>query len=256
MIKKITEYSFLTHFAWQLLAANLLLIGWVGVDFALKDIFIIWAVWWTISNVGLSLGYHKLFCHRTFNTWPIVEYILAFVGLFVMIGAPMSWSILHRHHHRTSDTDVDPHSPRRYPWWTLMFSLYPPHHMDIRIGIDFFRKKWHIWLHDYYYLIIYSIWLAVIFTLGWSFFYKFVFLPSVLSYWIASTTNWWFHRFGVQEHATGDDSKNSMLWVYVLLNGEGWHNNHHQDPTQAHFGQKWYQIDPMGRLAKWLTKTN
>jgi len=50
------------------------------------------------------------------------------------------------------------------------------------------------------------------------------------------------HTFGYRNFATDDDSKNCW-WVSLLSAGEGWHNNHHADPTCAAHGRKWWEFD-------------
>jgi stearoyl-CoA desaturase (delta-9 desaturase) len=48
--------------------------------------------------------------------------------------------------------------------------------------------------------------------------------------------------FGSREYATGDHSKNNLLFG-LLAHGEGWHNNHHAFPTSARHGLRWWQFD-------------
>jgi len=50
------------------------------------------------------------------------------------------------------------------------------------------------------------------------------------------------HRWGYQNYATGDSSRNNW-WVGLISNGEGWHNNHHAAPRSAAHGHKWYEFD-------------
>jgi fatty-acid desaturase len=50
------------------------------------------------------------------------------------------------------------------------------------------------------------------------------------------------HFWGSRRFDTRDDSRNN--WFVALLSfGEGWHNNHHADPTSARHGLAWYEID-------------
>jgi stearoyl-CoA desaturase (delta-9 desaturase) len=53
--------------------------------------------------------------------------------------------------------------------------------------------------------------------------------------------------WGYRNYQTPDDSRNN-IWVAILSNGEGWHNNHHADPNSARHGHKWWELD-----ASWLT---
>jgi stearoyl-CoA desaturase (delta-9 desaturase) len=41
---------------------------------------------------------------------------------------------------------------------------------------------------------------------------------------------------------TSDGSRNNLL-IGFLAAGEGWHNNHHADPTSARHGHQWWEFD-------------
>jgi stearoyl-CoA desaturase (delta-9 desaturase) len=51
--------------------------------------------------------------------------------------------------------------------------------------------------------------------------------------------------FGYSNFNTRDNSKN-VLWIWPLVLGECWHNNHHGRPGNYHFGIKWWELDPAG----------
>jgi fatty-acid desaturase len=55
------------------------------------------------------------------------------------------------------------------------------------------------------------------------------------------------HLWGYRNYETHDDSRNN-LWAGIFCNGDGWHNNHHADPSSARHGHKWWEID-----LSWLT---
>jgi fatty-acid desaturase len=50
------------------------------------------------------------------------------------------------------------------------------------------------------------------------------------------------HVWGYRNYDTDEDSRNN-LFVGVVANGEGWHNNHHADPRSARHGHRWWEID-------------
>jgi hypothetical protein len=50
------------------------------------------------------------------------------------------------------------------------------------------------------------------------------------------------HVWGYRNYETRDDSRNNPI-IGLLAGGEGWHNNHHADPTSARHGHKWWQFD-------------
>lgn len=50
------------------------------------------------------------------------------------------------------------------------------------------------------------------------------------------------HIWGYRNYATPDDSRNNPLIGFITA-GEGWHNNHHADPTSARHGHHWWEFD-------------
>ena len=50
------------------------------------------------------------------------------------------------------------------------------------------------------------------------------------------------HLWGYRNYDTRDESRN-LWWVAVLAYGEGWHNNHHANPSVAPAGHRWWEVD-------------
>src|SRR5262249_50018739 len=63
------------------------------------------------TGFGVTIGFHRLFAHRSFATSRTVERILMILGCMAGQASPFFWIAVHRLHHRHSDTDDDPHSP-------------------------------------------------------------------------------------------------------------------------------------------------
>ena len=55
--------------------------------------------------------------------------------------------------------------------------------------------------------------------------------------------NWFGHRVGYRNFATGDDSRNSTP-VDLLVMGELFQNNHHHHGGRPNFGSRWFELDP------------
>ena len=66
---------------------------------------------YTITVLGITVGFHRLFTHHSFETNMVVKFILAVLGSIAVQGPLMKWVANHRRHHQHSDTDEDPHSP-------------------------------------------------------------------------------------------------------------------------------------------------
>jgi fatty-acid desaturase len=62
--------------------------------------------------IGISIGYHRYFSHRSFKTSQYLEILMLFFGLICGGRSAITWAAVHRLHHSTSDTNKDPHSPK------------------------------------------------------------------------------------------------------------------------------------------------
>jgi fatty-acid desaturase len=78
-----------------------------------------------------------------------------------------------------------------------------------------------------------------------------VFVRTVAVWHITWSVNSLSHVFGYQSYKTGDESRNNWL-VALIANGEGWHNNHHIDPTSASNWHRWWEFDATYLLIKGL----
>ena len=63
---------------------------------------------------GITVGFHRLFTHRAFETNRTVKFILGALGGMAVQGPLLKWVSQHRRHHQHSDTDHDPHSPNMH----------------------------------------------------------------------------------------------------------------------------------------------
>ena len=69
------------------------------------------AIGYVLTGVGITVGYHRLFTHRSFKTRRTVRVTLAVLGSMAVEGPVIEWVATHRKHHRFSDHPGDPHSP-------------------------------------------------------------------------------------------------------------------------------------------------
>jgi stearoyl-CoA desaturase (delta-9 desaturase) len=63
------------------------------------------------TTLGVTVGFHRLFTHRSFETTPIIKFLLAILGCMAVQGPMLKWVAVHRRHHQFSDDIEDPHSP-------------------------------------------------------------------------------------------------------------------------------------------------
>src|ERR1700674_5796874 len=67
-----------------------------------------------LSISGITLGYHRLFTHRSFKCTVPVRLFLGISGCMAAQGPIYFWAACHRRHHQCSDRDGDPHSPHSF----------------------------------------------------------------------------------------------------------------------------------------------
>ena len=88
--------------------------------FSWQALFVAVILYWVAGSLGIGMGYHRLLTHRGYTTPKPVEYFLSLCGTLAVEGGPANWVVTHRIHHRFSDQDGDPHSPRDGGWWAHM----------------------------------------------------------------------------------------------------------------------------------------
>src|SRR5213075_1387934 len=67
-----------------------------------------------LTAVGVTVGYHRLFTHRSFETTRPVKVLFAVLGSMAVEGPLLKWVAMHRRHHQHSDRAQDPHSPHHH----------------------------------------------------------------------------------------------------------------------------------------------
>ncbi len=232
-------------------------------------------VMYTATVIGVEVGFHRYFTHKTFEAKPWVKMILAVLGSMACEGPIIFWVANHRRHHAYSDQPNDPHSPYIYKTEKL----------------GGFRGFWHAhmgWTFDHEapntaYFAKDLLRDPGIFKVNkWYFYWIFIGLlaPTLLGgvligTWIGAfqgllfgglariflvqhasfSVNSFCHMFGRQAFNTGDHSKNN-IWLAIPTFGQAWHNNHHAFPNSAKMGFNWWQVDLGGWFLWMLGKLN
>lgn len=212
--------------------------SWAGVGVALF-------LHWVTGGLGVTLGWHRLVTHRSFQTPKWLEYFLVFCGSLAMEGGVIWWVGLHRHHHVHSDQEVDHHDSGKGFWWSHMgWMLYEvPAEKEVdRFTKDIADDPVYQFLDKNFFF--FQIALAVLLYLwgGGSFVVWGIFVRLVFVYHCTWFVNSATHKFGYRTYEVGDRSTNCW-WVALLTYGEGWHNNHHAFQYSARHGLKWWEID-------------
>jgi stearoyl-CoA desaturase (delta-9 desaturase) len=205
-------------------------------------------LYWMCTGLGISMGYHRLHTHRSYQVPLALEYFFAVCGTLTLEGGPIFWVATHRIHHQKSDQPGDPHSPREGGWWahmgwllagesqhsnTLVMSKYAP---------DLAKDRFYVWLNDYHWIPMIVLGVLLFAMGGVPFVLWGICLRVVVGLHCTWLVNSATHMWGSRRFATRDDSRNNWL-IALITSGEGWHNNHHAYPTSARHGLAWYEFD-------------
>ncbi|MFH7026584.1 MAG: acyl-CoA desaturase [Heteroscytonema crispum UTEX LB 1556] len=214
-------------------------------NFSWKAVGVALLLYWVTGGLGITLGFHRLVTHRSFQTPKWLEYFLVFCGTLACQGGPIEWVGTHRLHHLHSDTGPDPHDSNKGFWWShIGWLIYrSPAQGEIpRFTKDIAEDPVYQFLQKYFILIQVALGAALLLLGGWSFVVWGVFVRIVWVYHCTWLVNSATHKFGYRSYDAGDKSTNCW-WVAVLVFGEGWHNNHHAFQYSARHGLEWWEID-------------
>jgi stearoyl-CoA desaturase (delta-9 desaturase) len=244
-----------------------------GTGLSLTDVGIA-VFFYLFTGLGITIGFHRLFTHGSFQTTKFMRGLLAIAGSMAVQGPVIKWVADHRRHHAFADQEGDPHSP----------------HLDDGPGVrGVVRGLWHAhlgwmlsdeatsprrWCPD---LLkepmmrtidrLFPLWMILTFSLppllGWAFTGT---LEGALSaglwaslvrvfmlHHVTWSINSICHFYGKRPFDSDDFSTNNWLLSLVSM-GESWHNNHHAFPTAAVHGLEKKQIDMTGLLITGLEK--
>jgi stearoyl-CoA desaturase (Delta-9 desaturase) len=242
--------------------------GWLGWT----DVLIA-VVMYVLTLHGVTVGFHRLFTHKSFKPNPVVKNTLAILGSMAIQGPVVRWVADHRKHHKFSDRDGDPHSPWKYGetigalWKGLWHAhlgwlfdeeqtpqrKYAPDLMNDRAIVRISRQ--------------FPLWVAVsliapavaggLLTWSWhgaltAFFWGSLVRVSLLHH-VTWSINSICHTIGDRPFVSRDKSAN-VWWLALPSGGESWHNLHHADPTCARHGVMRGQLDTSARVIWALEK--
>lgn len=226
------------------------------------DIAVQAVVLYVVSMAGVTIGFHRLFTHRSFKARRGLKIALAAAGSLALQGNLLDWVADHRRHHAQTETEDDPHSPWIYGtsplavargmfhahmgWlWDRKVSNPDRYAPDIQRDPDLMAIS-----RSFGWFTVATLAGPPLITLTYSHSFEHV-LASFLwagvirvfvSHHIAWSTNSICHVFGSRPFETVDRSGNVGVLAPLSL-GESWHNNHHAMPTSARHGMMRGQLD-------------
>ena len=225
---------------------------------------VVFATTMTLAGLGVTVGFHRLFTHRSFCTTRWLRALFAILGSAAVEGPVIEWVAYHRRHHAFSDREGDPHSPHvghrpgvvgalqglfhAHVGW-VVFSDEPAN--EQRYAPDLLGDRTIRFIDSTFILWVVA-GLAFAFGLG-------VALTGTVAggltgllwggavrifvlHHITFSINSLCHFFGARDFETHDESRN-LRWLAPFSFGEAWHNNHHAFPTSAAHGLTRWQFD-------------
>jgi stearoyl-CoA desaturase (Delta-9 desaturase) len=227
--------------------------------------------------IGVEVGFHRHFAHRSFGIHRAVRVILAILGSMAFQGPVIWWAATHRRHHRYSDQPGDPHSPHLFGHGFLAFVrgffhahmgwLFVPESTRAvgwdRYAYDLYRDKAIFKVHTmyFYWLLLGFIipgvlggiltwsWTGVLLGSLWGGFVR-IFMMNHVFYWCINSVT---HSFGTRPFRSDDQSTNNV-WLAIPTLGQSWHNNHHAFPSSALMGLRWWEMDIGGWVIRVLKR--
>ncbi len=234
-------------------------LGWTDIVIAL--------VMYAISGHGITVGFHRLFTHKSFKPNRAVKIALAIAGSLAIQGPVIRWVADHRKHHKFSDRDGDPHSPWRYgrdlkaltkgfAFAHMMWLFNPEQTPQRKYAPDLMKDRDLVRISRQF-----PMWVAVslatpavlggLLTWSWqgavtAFFWGSLVRVALLHH-VTWSINSICHTVGERPFVSRDKSAN-VWWLAVPSMGESWHNLHHADPTCARHGVLRGQVDSSARI--------
>jgi stearoyl-CoA desaturase (Delta-9 desaturase) len=219
-------------------------------------------VYYYFSGLGITAGYHRLFAHRSYKARFPLRLALMIAGTAAGEGSIKWWSNGHRTHHRFTDTEKDPYDARRGFWFSHMGWMVFNQNPKLKARTDIsdltsdplvrFQHKHYVYLL----LLCGYILPGLIAKFGWNDFAGGLVYAGVLrmlfvhqsTFCVNSLAHW----IGEQPFDDRHTPRDHMLTALVTM-GEGYHNFHHQFPSDYRNAIKWYQYDPTKMLI-WTMK--
>jgi stearoyl-CoA desaturase (Delta-9 desaturase) len=236
---------------------------------------IIAAVMYMLTAVGITVGFHRLLTHRSFQTSKPLEYTFAILGSMAVQGPVISWVADHRKHHAHTDEEGDPHSPHVSPdggVQSVFAGLWHAHTGWLmssqgradwkKYAPDLYEDRGMKYINRHFGFLVYMS-LAIPALLGflvtgtlvgaatgllWGGFVRIFFVHHIT--WSVNSV---CHFLGSRRFNTDDRSTN-VFWLALPSLGESWHHNHHAFPRSAVHGLKRWEPDPSALIIAGLEK--
>ncbi|KAH9887105.1 acyl-CoA desaturase 1 [Xylariomycetidae sp. FL2044] len=205
------------------------------------------------AGLGITAGYHRLWAHTSYKATLPLKIYLAAMGAAAVEGSIRWWSRGHRAHHRYTDTEKDPYSVRKgllYSHIGWMVMKQNPKRIGRTDISDLNEDPVVVWQHRHYLkcvLFMSLIFPTLVCGLGWGdWLGGYVYAGILRIFFIQQATfcvNSLAHWLGEQPFDDRNSPRDHVITALVTL-GEGYHNFHHEFPSDHRNAIEWWQYDP------------
>ncbi|MCI0443418.1 acyl-CoA desaturase [bacterium] len=220
---------------------------------------------WFLSLFCQTFFLHRYAAHRMFTMsrfWERFFYVMSFLTQGSSYLNPRAYAIMHRMHHAYSDTEDDPHSPHHASLWKMIVNMWITYGDFVRGKIVpdkkfaqnvpewkafekmtdsyLIRILWGVIYSCYYFYFINDLWMLI-------------FLPIhyLMGPIHGGIVNWCGHKYGYRNFENDDKSRNTLVMDFLMM-GELYQNNHHKFPNRLNFAFRWFEIDPVYPIIRFL----
>lgn len=229
-----------------------------GLPFYLVAIFLVFFV---LTGMGITLGYHRLFSHKAFEGHWLIKLGTLLFGAAAFENSALNWSSDHRRHHKFCDHDDDPYNAKKGLWWShigwILKQQVSPNHL--KLVPDLQKDSLVMWQDRHYGAIAFGVGFLLPGLIGSLFGGWVGFLGGVLIGGVARGVcvqqftffiNSACHKWGTQPYSDGNTARDSAFLALFTF-GEGYHNYHHAFQHDYRNGVKPWQFDPT-KWAIWI----
>ena len=214
-----------------------------------------------ITILCVTMYLHRSQAHRAVTYNPVVEHLMRF-WLWLTTGmVTKQWVAIHRKHHQMTDQKGDPHSPKMFGIWRVLFGgafLYHEASKDKLMVQAYGKGTPDDWIEKNIYskhsrLGITLLLLINLLCFSWWGLLTWGIQMIWIPFWAAGVVNGIGHYWGYRNVETRESSRN-VFPIGLIIGGEELHNNHHADAGSAKLSRKWFEIDAGWFYIKLLEK--
>lgn len=202
-----------------------------------------------ITIIAVTVYLHRSQAHRALDINPVLCHFFRF-WLWATTGmSTRAWVAVHRKHHAHVETEGDPHSPKVYGLWRVLFlgvGLYRRSAENKEILDKYGHGTPNDWLERSVYVRPnFGVMLMLLIDVS-LFGAKGALMWGIQMLWIpllaAGVINGIGHYIGYRNYEPQDWSRNIVPWG-ILIGGEELHNNHHAYPRSAKLSARSFEFD-------------